>query len=77
MNGRVGYVYRWEDENEYLRQDEYLANAVTLGLGLRPTGASWTLDVGYAVEWRRADYGSLADPHSSRQQLASMVRWTF
>ncbi len=77
MTGRVGYMYRWEDENEYVRQDEYLSNIVTLGLGLRPAGANWTFEAGYAVEWRRADYGAPADPRSSRQQLASMVRWAF
>lgn len=77
MTGRAGYVYRWEDENDYIRQDEYLTNTVTLGLGLRPAGANWTFESGYAVGWRQADYGTLADPRSSRQQLASMVRWAF
>jgi hypothetical protein len=75
--GRIGYAYRWEDENYQLRQDEYLANAMTLGLGLRPAGANWTFEAGYAIEWRRADYGAQANPRSSRQQLASMVRWAF
>jgi hypothetical protein len=77
MTGRVGYVHRWEDEDDYVRQNEYLSNAVTLGVGLRPAGATWTFEAGYAVEWRQADYGTSADPRSSRQQLASMVRWTF
>jgi hypothetical protein len=77
LTGRVGYVYRWEDEDDYTRQNEYLANTITLGLGLRPAGANWTFEAGYAVEWRQADYGTAADPRSSRQQLASMVRWAF
>jgi hypothetical protein len=77
MTGRVGYVYRWEDEDGYTRQNEYLANMATLGFGLRPAGASWIIEAGYALEWRRAEFGTPADPRSSRQQLASMVRWTF
>jgi hypothetical protein len=77
VTGRVGYAYRWEDENAYIQQNEYLANAMTLGLGLRPAGANWTFEAGYAIEWQRADYGTPADPRSSRQQLASMVRWAF
>lgn len=75
--GRVGYVYRWEDEDDYTRQNEYLANIVTLGIGLRPAGARWTFEGGYALEWRRAEFGTLSDPRSGRQRLASMVRWTF
>jgi hypothetical protein len=77
MTGRVGYVYRWEDQDDFIRQNEYLANTVTLGLGLRPAGARWTFEAGYAIAWQQADYGTLADPRSSRQQLASMVRWAF
>ena len=77
MTGRVGYVYRREDEDDYIQQNEYLANTMTLGLGLRPAGATWTFEAGYAIEWRQPDYGTSADPRSSRQQLASMVRWAF
>jgi hypothetical protein len=77
LTGRVGYAYRWEDQDDYTQQNEYLANTVTLGLGLRPAGAFWTFEAGYAIEWRQADYGSPAEPRSSRQQLASMVRWAF
>jgi len=75
MTGRIGYAHRWEDRDDYTRQNEYLANIVTLGLGLRPTGATWTFEVGYAIEWLQADYGTPTEPRSSRQQLASMVRW--
>jgi len=77
MTGRLGYAYRSEDADSYTLQNESLGHTVTMGLGIRPTGASWTLDVGYAVEWLRADYGTPAQPRSSRQQLASMLRWAF
>ena len=77
MTGRLGYAYGWEDEDDYTLQNEYVANTVTLGLGLRPAGANWTFEAGYALEWRQADYGTSANPRSSRQQLASMVRWAF
>jgi hypothetical protein len=77
MTGRVGYVYRWEDGDDYTRQNEYLGHTMTLGLGLRPAGATWSLEAGYAVEWQQADFGTPSQPRSSRQQLASMVRWVF
>ena len=77
LTGRVGYAYRWEDRDDYTRQNEYLASSVTLGLGLRPAGAAWNFEVGYAIGWLRADYGAPAEPRACRQQLASMVRWAF
>jgi hypothetical protein len=77
MTGRVGYAYRRDDLDDYTRQNEYLAHTMTLGLGLRPAGAKWSFDAGYAIEWRQADYEAPGALRSSRQQLASMVRWTF
>lgn len=77
LTGRVGYMYRWEDRDDYTMQNEYLGHTMTLGFGIRPSGAFWTLETGYAVEWLRADYGTPAQPRASRQQLASMVRWVF
>ena len=77
LKGRVGYAYRWEDRDDYTRQNEDLASTLTLGLGLRPVGTAWNFEVGYAIEWLRADYGTPAEPRACRQQLASMVRWAF
>lgn len=77
LTGRAGYMYRWLDRDDHLEQNEFRAHALTLGFGLRPPGATWTVDAGYAVEWQRADYGSPWSPRACRQQLASMVRWVF
>ena len=77
LTGRVGYMYRWEDRDDYTLQNEYLGHTMTLGLGVRPAGAFWTLEAGYAVEWLQADYGSPIRPRASRQQLAAMMRWAF
>jgi hypothetical protein len=77
VTGRVGYVYRKDDRDSFTKQNEYLGNTVTLGLGLRPVGANWTVEAGYAVEWLQADFGLTTEPHASRQQLASMLRWAF
>jgi hypothetical protein len=75
--GRIGYAYRWEDPDVLTRRNEFLANSLTLGLGIRPAGATWSFESGYAIEWRAADYFAPEKPRASRQQLASMVRWTF
>jgi hypothetical protein len=77
MTGRMGYMYRWDDRDAYTEQNEYLGHSMTLGLGLKPAGATWTFDVGYAVAWQRADFGSPAALRGSRQQLVSLVRWAF
>ncbi len=76
LTARVGYMRTWEDRDEYIAQNEYYGNTMTLGLGLKP-GASWSFDAGYAVQWQRADFGSPMEPRGSRQQLASMVHWGF
>jgi len=77
MSGSIGYVYRWEDQDELTLGNEYVGHSVTLGVGLRPTGASWVIQTGYAVEWRATDYGDPTKPRSGSQQLASMIRWSF
>jgi hypothetical protein len=77
MAGRVGYMYRWEDENTYVAQNEFVGQTVTLGIGIRPAGTAWTLDAGYAVDWLNADYGAPLASHGCRQQLASRIRWAF
>jgi len=77
MSGTVGYVYRWDDPDELILMNEHVGHTLTLGIGLRPTGASWALNAGYAIEWVAADYGDPTRPRSSVQQLASLVRWNF
>jgi opacity protein-like surface antigen len=77
LMGRAGYRYRWTDEDDYTEQNEYIGNLMSLGLGLRPAGATWTAEAGYAIEWLQGDYGSALEPRACRQQLAGMLRWTF
>jgi len=77
MTGRLGYIYRWDDRDAYTEQNEYLGHSMTLGLGFKPAGATWTFDVGYAVAWQRADFGSPARVRENRQQLVSLIRWAF
>ena len=77
MTGRLGLQHRWYDRDAYTKLNEYIGNSLTLGLGLRPVGASWAVDVGYAVEWTQADFGSPIAPRGSRQQLAGMLRWAY
>ncbi len=77
LSARAGYIYVWDDADEFTAQNEFVGNTVTLGLGLKPPGSSWIFDAGYAVQWQQADFGSPAEPRGSRQQLATMVRWAF
>ena len=77
LTGRVGYLHRWDDRDLLTRQNEFLGNGLTLGLGVGPAGSAWSLESGYLIEWQQADYGDPDRPRSSRQQLAAQLRWTF
>jgi hypothetical protein len=77
LMARLGYIYRWGDQNEDIQQNEFLTNTATLGLGLQPLGASWGFDAGFALAWGAADYGTPVEPHSKTDELSLRVRWNF
>lgn len=77
LSGRAGYQLGNQDLDDETEQNEFVTNTLTLGTGLHPVGARWSIDTGYAIQWRAADYGDPTQPHSSRQQLATQVRWAF
>ncbi|OGF10413.1 MAG: hypothetical protein A2W00_08910 [Candidatus Eisenbacteria bacterium RBG_16_71_46] len=77
LRGRLGYIYRWEDRDEFTRANEYVGHTLTGGFGLRPAKASWTVESGYAIEWLQADFGDPATPRGSDQRLALQIRWAF
>lgn len=77
LAGRAGYRYRWYDQDALTAQNEHLGHTLTLGLGIQPTVARWTLDAGYAIEWLQADFGDPANPRGSDQQLAVQIHWGF
>jgi len=74
---RGGYLYRSDDEDELTGQNEYLSNAMTLGLGFQPAGARWQVDAGYIFRWGQADFGDPGEPRNDRQQLGTQLRWVF
>jgi hypothetical protein len=77
VTGRLGAGYRWFDLDDWTRQNEYLGYSGSMGLGLRPAGATWNVDLGYQLEWLHSDFGDPLDHRSSRQQLSSVLHWTF
>ncbi len=74
---RGGYIYRWEDRDDFTRMNEYVTHSMTLGLGLRPARADWAVESGYVIDFVQADFGDPAVPRSARQQLAAQIRWEF
>jgi opacity protein-like surface antigen len=77
LTGRLGYAYRWVDRDDYTKGNEYLGHTVTAGFGLRPAGASWSVETGYAIEWLRSDFGDPTNQRSSRQDLSMQIHWLF
>lgn len=77
MTGRLGYQYRSVDEDSYTAGNEFTANAVSMGLGYAPPGATWTLESGYRIEFRAQDFNDPADERQSRQNLGVELLWKF
>jgi hypothetical protein len=77
LTGRLGYQYRSVDEDDFTAGNEYTANAVSVGLGYAPAGATWTLESGYRLEFRAQDYGDPGDERQSRQNLGIEIHWKF
>jgi len=77
LKGRVGYAYRWVDEDDFTAGNEYRAQSGSLGLGYEPGGASWTLETAYRLEFRSQDFESAADERQSRQNAALELHWAF
>src|SRR5262249_29074717 len=75
--GRVGYAYRWVDEDDFTAGNEYRAQAASAGLGYEPAGASWSIQTAYRVEFRSQEFESAADQRQSRQNAALEVHWAF
>jgi hypothetical protein len=77
VTGRIGAGYgRW-DENTFLAGDEWTQRSGSIGLGLHPRSASWTLDIGYSLAWLQSDFADPMDHRGSRQHLESLVHWGF
>jgi hypothetical protein len=77
LSGRGGYIYRWDDRDDFSERNEYLSHTMTLGLGLHPPGSGWSVESGYFFEWQRPDFGDPDDFQTGRQQFVSQVRWLF
>lgn len=75
LTGRGGFIYRSEDRDELTEQNEFVWNAVTLGLGLAPPGRSWVIESGYSFEWFRGDYPDPLSTRGSRNQFNAQIRW--
>ena len=73
MNVRSGVIHRWEDRDRLTTQNEYITNGVSLGLGLRPRGTSWSVESGYLIEWSQADFGDPGKSRSNRQELGVQI----
>jgi hypothetical protein len=74
---RGGYILRRDDLDDLTASNEYLTHSMTLGLGLKPARAIWTVDVGYVLDLVQADFGDPSGIRGNRQRLAAQMRWDF
>ncbi len=76
LTWRGGFIYRSDDRDDLTLNNEYVANVLTAGFGLRPPGRSWVIESGYALEWFRGDYPDPTGTRGSRNQFNAQVRWS-
>lgn len=77
VTGRVGYRYRWWDQDDFVRMNEFKGHSASLGLGLRPAGTSWSFEGGWTLGWHQSDFGDPSGQRGTRQMLATQVHWGF
>jgi hypothetical protein len=77
ITGRLGYGYRWWDQDDFIRLNEFKGHSASMGLGVHPVGTSWSFEGGYTFAWHRSDFGDPTGRHGTRQQLATQVHWSF
>ena len=77
LTGRIGYVRRYVDEDDFTAGNEFNANGFSAGLGYRPSGAAWLIESGYLLELRTPDFTDPNDQHQNRQNLALQLHWAF
>jgi hypothetical protein len=77
ITGRLGYGYRWWDENEFMQQNEFKGNSTSMGLGLHPLSTTWTLEAAWTFAWNQSDYGDPAERRDTRQMLSAQIYWNF
>lgn len=75
--GRAGLNYGVHDADALTSDNAYRSTVVTLGMGLRPPGARWSADLGFALEWLGADYVDATNTRGGERQMSLQLRWPF
>jgi hypothetical protein len=74
---RAGWNYGVHDVDALTSDNAYRSTVVTLGMGLKPPGARWSADLGFALEWLGADYVDATNTRGGEKQMSLQLRWPF
>jgi hypothetical protein len=74
---RAGWNYGINDRDDLGSDDAHRSAVATTGFGFQPEGSRWSMDLGYAYEWVRADFVDPARTRGAHQHLALQMRWPF
>jgi hypothetical protein len=77
VTGRVGYAYRWWDEDDYMELSEFKGHSTTLGMGLQPPRTTWNFESAWVFSWNNSDFGDPTSQHGTRQMISAQVNWVF
>jgi len=75
ITGRVGAGLGWIDQDTHTASNEWTTQSVSLGLGLKPHGAHWSVDAGYSLTFLQSDYDDPLNHRGSRQHLETLLHW--
>jgi hypothetical protein len=74
---RAGWSYGISDRDDLTADDAYRHTIATTGFGYQAVGSRWSVDVAYAYEWVRPDFGDPVNLRENHQRLAVQSRWAF
>ncbi len=75
VTGRIGGGYGWRDADDLTEHNEFKSQMVSLGLGLKPPGASYGVDIGWSMTWSQNDFDDPTGQHGSHQQVLALIHW--
>ena len=77
VTGRLGGSMLWRDRDQFTNGNKWKGESASIGLGLTPPRARWTIDMGWTITWLRPDFDDPLIHRTSDEQMQALVHWSF